>query len=70
MLKRLESYLDDSITVSDIKILRIAKDAVIRNEEVIRSTKNPINKEGGLKILSGSLAPDGGHYPSEIFRDT
>ena len=59
VLKQLESYLDDSITVSGKKVLQIAKDASIRNEEVIRSIKNPINKEGGLKILSGSLAPDG-----------
>jgi dihydroxy-acid dehydratase len=39
VLKRLESYLDDSVTVSGKKILQIAKDASIRNEEVIRSIK-------------------------------
>ena len=59
VLKRLEKYLDDSPTVSGKKILQIAKAAQIRNEEIIRSLKNPINKEGGLKILSGTLAPDG-----------
>jgi dihydroxy-acid dehydratase len=59
VLKRLEKYLDDSPTVSGKKILQIAKTAQIQNEEVIRSLKNPINKEGGLKILSGTLAPDG-----------
>jgi dihydroxy-acid dehydratase len=59
VLKRLEKYLDDSPTVSGKKILQIAKTAQIRNEEVIRSLKNPINKEGGLRILSGTLAPDG-----------
>jgi len=59
VLKRLEKYLDDSPTVSGKKILQIAKAAQVRNEEVIRSLKNPINKEGGLKILSGTLAPDG-----------
>jgi len=59
VLKRLEKYLDDSPTVSGKKILQIAKAAPIRNEEVIRDLKNPINKEGGLRILSGSLAPDG-----------
>jgi dihydroxy-acid dehydratase len=59
VLKRLEKYLDESPTVSGKKILQIAKAAQVRNEEVIRSLKNPINKEGGLKILSGTLAPDG-----------
>jgi dihydroxy-acid dehydratase len=59
VLKRLETYLDDSPTVSGKKILQIAKAAQIRNDEVIRPLKNPINKEGGLKILSGTLAPDG-----------
>jgi dihydroxy-acid dehydratase len=59
VLNRLEPFLEDSITVSGKTIFRIAKDANIRNEEVIRSIKNPVNKQGGLKILSGSLAPDG-----------
>jgi dihydroxy-acid dehydratase len=59
VLKRLEKYLDDSPTVSGKKILQIAKTAQIRNDEIIRSLKNPINREGGLRILSGTLAPDG-----------
>jgi dihydroxy-acid dehydratase len=59
VLKRLEKHLEDCPTVSGKTILRIAQAAQIRNDEVIRSLKNPINKEGGLRILSGSLAPDG-----------
>jgi dihydroxy-acid dehydratase len=59
VLKRLEPYLDDSPTVSGKKILQIAKAAQIRNNEVIRPLKNPISREGGLRILSGTLAPDG-----------
>jgi dihydroxy-acid dehydratase len=59
VLKRLEKFLDDCPTVSGKKTLQIAKAAIIRNDEVIRSLKNPINTEGGLKVLSGSLAPDG-----------
>jgi dihydroxy-acid dehydratase len=59
VLKRLEKYLEDNPTVSGQKILQIAEAAQIRNDEVIRPLKNPINKEGGLKILSGTLAPDG-----------
>ncbi|MDD1700955.1 MAG: dihydroxy-acid dehydratase [Methanoregula sp.] len=59
VLKRLEKYLDDSPTVSDKKILQIADRATVKNENVIRSTQDPISPAGGLKILSGSLAPDG-----------
>jgi len=59
VLKRLEGYLEDSPTVSGKKILRIARDAVVRDETIIRSAQDPISPAGGLKILSGSLAPDG-----------
>jgi dihydroxy-acid dehydratase len=59
VLKRLEKFLDNCPTVSGKNILQIAKAAHILNDEVIRPLKNPINQEGGLKILSGTLAPDG-----------
>jgi dihydroxy-acid dehydratase len=59
VLKRLEPYLDNSPTVSGRKILEIAKTAIVRDEEVIRPLKKPISTTGGLRILSGSLAPDG-----------
>lgn len=59
VLKRLESYLDNSPTVSGKTILQIAKAALVKNEEVIRSRQNPINATGGLKVLFGSLAPNG-----------
>ncbi|MCX6683127.1 MAG: dihydroxy-acid dehydratase [Methanoregula sp.] len=59
VLKRLEKYLDDCPTVSGKKILQIAKNASVKNEDVIRSTRDPISSAGGLKILFGSLAPDG-----------
>jgi dihydroxy-acid dehydratase len=59
VLKRLEKHLDDCPTVSGKKILQIAKTANVKNELVIRSPKDPISPAGGLKILFGSLAPDG-----------
>jgi dihydroxy-acid dehydratase len=59
VFKRLEGYLEDSPTVSGKKILQIARDAVVRDETIIRSAQDPISPAGGLKILSGSLAPDG-----------
>jgi dihydroxy-acid dehydratase len=59
VFKRLEKYLDDCPTVSGKKILQIAKNASVKNNDVIRSTQDPISSAGGLKILFGSLAPDG-----------
>jgi len=59
VLNRLEKYLDDCPTVSGKKILQIAHTAIIKNERVIRSSQDPISPAGGLKILFGSLAPDG-----------
>jgi dihydroxy-acid dehydratase len=59
VLKRLEKHLDDCPTVSGKKILQIAKTANVKNDLVIRSPQDPISPAGGLKILFGSLAPDG-----------
>jgi dihydroxy-acid dehydratase len=75
VLKRLETYLDNSPTVSGKKILDIAKTAIVRNEEIIRPVKRPINSAGGLGILSGSLAPDGAvvksaAVPKEMWKHT
>jgi dihydroxy-acid dehydratase len=59
VLKRLEKYLDNCPTVSGKKIFQIAKTATIKNDLVIRVPSDPISPAGGLKILFGSLAPDG-----------
>ncbi len=59
VLKRLESYLDDCPTVSGKSTLDISRDAVVKNPAVIKSIDKPESPAGGLKILSGSLAPDG-----------
>jgi dihydroxy-acid dehydratase len=59
VLKRLEKHLDNCPTVSGKKILQVADTANITNEIVIRSPQDPISPAGGLKILFGSLAPDG-----------
>jgi len=75
VMKRLESLLDNTATVSGKKIHDIAKAASIRNEEVIRPLTKPINTAGGLRILSGSLAPDGAvvksaAVPKEMWKHT
>jgi len=59
VFRQLEKFLDDLPTVSGKSIHEIAMAAIIRNEEVIRNTSSPVSPAGGLKILFGSLAPDG-----------
>lgn len=59
VFKRLLPYLDDCPTVSEKSIRQIAKGAAIKNGEIIRDPKDPISPAGGLRILYGSLAPDG-----------
>jgi len=75
VMKQLEKVLDNTPTVSGRKVLEIAKSAVVRDSEVIRPVKNPVNAEGGLRILSGSLAPDGAvvksaAVPKEMWKHT
>jgi dihydroxy-acid dehydratase len=75
VMKQLEKFLDNTPTVSGRKVLDITKSAVVRNSEVIRTVKKPINAEGGLRILSGSLAPDGAvvksaAVPKEMWKHT
>ena len=50
----------DCITVTGKTVGENIKDAVNKNEEVIRPVSNPYSKTGGLAVLSGNLAPDGG----------
>lgn len=60
MLSRIESELHmDSITVSGKTIGDVVSKANVYNDDVIRSTDNPIYAEGALAVLKGSLAPDG-----------
>ena len=35
------------------------KSAIVLDDDVIRTLKNPYTKEGGIAILKGNLAPDG-----------
>lgn len=75
VFQRLGPHLDNTPTVSGKKILDIAKGAIVRNEEVIRPLEKPINSAGGLRILSGSLAPDGAvvksaAVPKEMWKHT
>ncbi|WLD93678.1 dihydroxy-acid dehydratase [Alkalihalobacillus sp. AL-G] len=50
----------DRITISGKSIYETVKPYDIKNDEVIRKQDNPYSKVGGLSILNGNLAPDGG----------
>jgi len=59
VMKRLEKKLVDVDTVSGKKISKIAREAVIYDNELIRPLKEAYHKEGGMAVLYGNLAPDG-----------
>jgi dihydroxy-acid dehydratase len=59
LLKRLTDFLFERSTVSGISIKEIARKAEIVDNEIIRSLDEPYHKEGGIAILTGSLAPQG-----------
>ena len=59
VLTRLIKHLDDTPTVSGRTIKQIAAATSVKDESVIKPTTSPVNVGGGLKILKGSLAPDG-----------
>jgi dihydroxy-acid dehydratase len=75
VLKSLKKYLADAPTVSGKTLLEIAEGARIRNTGVIHDPEHPVSPAGGLKILFGSLAPDGAvvkcaAVPKEIWKHT
>jgi dihydroxy-acid dehydratase len=50
----------DRITISGKSIYENIQEAEILNDQVIRRVENPYSPVGGLSILYGNLAPDGG----------
>lgn len=69
IFRRLQEYLEDCLTVSLQTTHQIAAAARIRNEEVIRPLSRPVHRGGGLKILRGTLAPDGAVVKSAGVKD-
>lgn len=59
VLQAMEHVLSDTPTISGKSILKIAREARIRDSKVIRPWDNPYRKEAGIAILHGSLAPEG-----------
>ena len=59
VMNRLAASLDDVTTVSGKTVWVIAREHPVKNERVIAPLNAPVHAAGGLKILRGSLAPDG-----------
>jgi dihydroxy-acid dehydratase len=61
VMKVLEDSLHlNSVTVTGKNIKENIESVVVNNPEVIRSLDNPVHREGGIAVLKGNLAPDGG----------
>jgi dihydroxy-acid dehydratase len=59
-LNRIRDWLDlDAMTVTGRTMGEEISDAEIFNDEVIRPLDNPLQAEGGLAVLRGTLAPRG-----------
>lgn len=59
-LSKKDLIIEDCMTVSGQTIGENIKGCVNTNSDVIRPIDNPYSKEGGLAVLKGNLAPDGG----------
>ena len=59
-LRELGLLHEDCITVTGNTIGENIKDCENKNPQVIRPLDNPYSKTGGLAVLKGNLAPDGG----------
>lgn len=59
VLKRLATKINAAKTVSGKSLLKIAEEAVIFDNDLIRPLNKPYHKKGGIAILRGNLAPEG-----------
>jgi dihydroxy-acid dehydratase len=60
LMGRIREHLDlDCLTVTGHTLGENIEGARVYNDDVIRTTTNPIYGEGSLAVLSGNLAPDG-----------
>lgn len=49
----------DCITVKNVTVEKVIENAVNKNEKVIAPIEKPYSETGGIKVLKGSLAPEG-----------
>ena len=59
-LSKQNLIIEDCMTVTGKTMGENIKDCANTNPDVIRPIDNPYSKEGGLAVLKGNLAPDGG----------
>jgi len=59
VLNRIQKFLVDASSASGKSILAIAKEAEVKDENVLRSIDNPYHSQGGIAILKGNIAPQG-----------
>ncbi|MBT3881100.1 MAG: dihydroxy-acid dehydratase, partial [Candidatus Scalindua sp.] len=58
-MKRLEDNINDCATVSGFSTKEIAKQAIVYDDDIIRTKENAYSKEGGIAVLHGNIALDG-----------
>ena len=58
-MKRLEDDINDCETVSGFSTKEIAKQAIVYDDDIIRTKENAYSKEGGIAVLHGNIALDG-----------
>jgi dihydroxy-acid dehydratase len=60
LMKRISTHLHlSAMTVSGVTVGENIAEAEVYDDDVIRSTDNPLYAEGALAVLRGNLAPDG-----------
>jgi len=59
ILSRIRGSLEDTESIFGERIKRMASEAKVLDEDVIRPLSTPYHKEGGIAIMRGNLAPDG-----------
>ncbi len=59
VLKRLSRMLKHAMTVSGDDLVKIARNATVEGDDVIRPLKKAYHREGGIAVLKGNLAPAG-----------
>ena len=70
VFKQIRPHLVDRMTVSGKTVYEIADGVKYVDENVIHSMKNAVHSAGGLKILKGSLAPNGSVIKSAAVIDS
>ncbi|MDD1674075.1 MAG: dihydroxy-acid dehydratase, partial [Methanomicrobiales archaeon] len=75
VLHQIREKIEDVPTVAGRTIAAIAVQAAVTNHTVIHALADPVHAGGGLRILRGTLAPDGAvvksaAVPEEMWRHT